>query len=266
MRQAASGYLDAKVKPSGQDEIADLGTSFNTMIEKIKMLLEQSIREQEHIQKAELRTLQAQINPHFLYNTLDSIVWMAEAGKNEQVIQLVQALSRFFRISLNKGRDWISIKIELDHVQSYLIIQKMRYRDILDYEVNVGPELQVYPILKMTLQPLVENALYHGIKNKRGKGLIRIGAYIDQVQDIVLFVEDNGIGMNSERLDAVRAQLDQPRDLLPEEADIEDGKNGGFGLQNVHQRLRLYFGERYGLQIDSEEHKGTCVYVRIPKK
>ncbi|QMV43187.1 sensor histidine kinase [Cohnella cholangitidis] len=266
MRQAASGYLDAKVKPSGQDEIADLGTSFNTMIEKIKMLLEQSIREQEHIQKAELRTLQAQINPHFLYNTLDSIVWMAEAGKNEQVIQLVQALSRFFRISLNKGRDWISIKIELDHVQNYLIIQKMRYRDILDYEVNVSPELQVYPILKMTLQPLVENALYHGIKNKRGKGLIRIGAYVDQVQDIVLFVEDNGIGMNSERLDAVRAQLDQPREMLPDEADIEDGKNGGFGLQNVHQRLRLYFGERYGLRIDSEEHKGTCIYVRIPKK
>ncbi|WP_239619302.1 sensor histidine kinase [Cohnella mopanensis] len=268
MRQAASGYLDAKVKPTGHDEIADLGTSFNTMIEKIKMLLEQSIREQEHIQKAELRTLQAQINPHFLYNTLDSIVWMAEAGKNEQVIQLVQALSRFFRISLNKGRDWISIKIELDHVQSYLIIQKMRYRDILDYEVDVSPELQMYPILKMTLQPLVENALYHGIKNQRGKGLIRIGGYVD-LQDIVLFVEDNGIGMTKDRLEAVREQLEQPRDSQPDDSGdtgIEDGKNGGFGLQNVHQRLKLYFGERYGLQIESEERKGTCIYVRIPKK
>ncbi|MFC5468564.1 sensor histidine kinase [Cohnella suwonensis] len=268
MRQAATGYLDAKVKPSGRDEIADLGSSFNIMLEKIKMLLEQSIREQEQIQKAELRTLQAQINPHFMYNTLDSIVWMAEAGKNEQVIQLVQALSRFFRISLNKGRDWISIKVELDHVQSYLVIQKTRYRDILDYEIDVDPKLQVFPILKMTLQPLVENAIYHGIKNKRGKGLIRIGAAIEQAQDIVLFVEDDGIGMKPERLDQLRARLDEPRESGYAEDDQDDGVPGlgGFGLQNVHQRLKLYFGERYGLHIDSEENVGTRISVRIPKK
>ncbi|MFC4597498.1 sensor histidine kinase [Cohnella hongkongensis] len=266
MRQAASGYLDAKVKPSGQDEIADLGTSFNTMIEKIKMLLEQSIREQEHLQKAELRTLQAQINPHFLYNTLDSIVWMAEAGKNEEVIQLVQALSRLFRISLNKGRDWISIKIELDHVQSYLFIQKMRYRDILDYEIEVSQELQVFPILKMTLQPLVENALYHGIKNKRGQGLIRIGAFVEQVQDIVLFVEDNGVGIPGHRLEEIRRQLDAPRELEHDDEAEQDGRNIGFGLANVHQRLKLYFGERYGLTLDSAENEGTRVSVRIPKK
>jgi len=265
MRQAASGYLDAKVKPSGQDEIADLGASFNTMIEKIKMLLEQSIREQEHLQKAELRTLQAQINPHFLYNTLDSIVWMAEAGKNEQVIQLVQALSRLFRISLNKGRDWITIKVELDHVQSYLFIQKMRYRDILDYEIEVGSELQVFPILKMTLQPLVENALYHGIKNKRGKGLIRIGAFVDQVQDIVLFVEDNGIGIPQPKLEEIRRQLDAPREPDPDE-EGEEERNVGFGLPNVHQRLKLYFGERYGIGIDSAMNSGTRVSVRIPKR
>ncbi|MBW5445421.1 HAMP domain-containing protein [Cohnella sp. CFH 77786] len=262
MRQAASGYLDAKVKPAGQDEIADLGKSFNIMLEKIKALLDQSIREKELVQKAELRTLQAQINPHFLYNTLDSVVWMAEAGKKDQVIQLVQAFSRFFRISLNKGRDWISIKSELDHVQSYLIIQQIRYRDILDYEISVDGELQVFPILKMTLQPLVENALYHGIKNKRGKGMIRIGGHVEQERDIVLTVEDDGAGMSAERLAEVREGLNRQR--APDEE--EDGAGGGFGLQNVHQRIRLYFGERYGVGIESAEGAGTRIFVRIPKK
>lgn len=262
MRQAASGYLDAKVKPAGKDEIADLGSSFNIMLEKIKGLLDQSIKEQELIQKAELRTLQAQINPHFLYNTLDSIVWMAEAGKNEQVIQIVQAFSRFFRVSLNKGRDWISIKSEIEHVRSYLIIQQIRYRDILDYEISVEPELQAYAILGMTLQPLVENALYHGIKNKRGKGLIRVIGHTENGQDIVLSVEDNGIGMNEAKLAELRASLDRSRDQAEEAGET----GGGFGLHNVHQRIRLYFGERYGVEIESREGEGTRVSVRIPKK
>lgn len=262
MRQAASGYLEAKVKPSGHDEIADLSNSFNIMLENIKLLLEKSIQEQEQVQKAELRMLQAQINPHFLYNTLDSIIWMAEAGKNESVIQLVKALSKFFRLTLNKGKDWISLKTELEHAQSYLTIQQMRYRDILSYEIDVPAELQVYPVLGMTLQPLIENALYHGIKNKRGMGLIRISGHVENERNIVLTVEDNGAGMKPERLAELQKKLMQPRDA----GNLEDQSEGGFGLQNVHQRLRLYFGEPYGLQLESAEGEGARVFIRIPKK
>ncbi len=260
MRQAASGYLEAKVKPTGQDEIADLGNSFNIMLEKIKMLLQQSIEEQEHIQKAELRTLQAQINPHFLYNTLDSIIWTAEAGKNKDVIQLVQALSKFFRTSLNKGRDWIRLEEELDHVRSYLVIQQMRYRDILHYEIEVEPALATLPILKMTLQPIVENALYHGIKNKRGKGLIRIIGRADYEDHMVLQIVDNGIGISIHKLEQLKDQLNKQR--MPEETG--DEVSGGFGLHNVHQRIRLYYGERYGVQVDSIDQTGTTVTIRIP--
>lgn len=260
MRQAASGFLEAKVKTTGQDEIADLGKSFNTMLQQIKMLLEKSIYEQDQIQKAELRTLQAQINPHFLYNTLDSIVWMAEANKNTQVIQLVQALSRFFRISLSKGRDWIPLKDELEHVQSYLIIQQMRYRDILDYEIDVHPSLLDTPILKMTLQPIVENALYHGIKNKRRKGLIRISAQKEHEGIFTLMVEDDGIGITPERMEQIHYRLNIPSSQeLP-----EDNVNIGFGLYNVHQRVRLYYGSIYGVTIESVELQGTHVSLRIP--
>lgn len=259
MRLTASGYLEAKVKPVGTDEIADLGQSFNIMVEKIKELLEQSIRKQQQLQKAELRTLQAQINPHFLYNTLDSIIWMAEAGKSDAVIQLVKALSDLFRISLNKGRDWVMIHTELAHAQSYLVIQQMRYRDILEYRVEVDPEILEYPILNMTLQPLIENALYHGIKNKRGKGLIIIGGYMED-SAVILTVKDNGIGISTERLALLKQQLEHP--LQSEE---EEPTGGGFGLQNVHQRLRLYFGSEYGVLLESIAGTGTTISVRIPK-
>ncbi|WP_379155704.1 sensor histidine kinase [Paenibacillus sp. sgz5001063] len=259
MRLTASGYLEAKVKPEGNDEIADLGESFNIMVGQIKELLEQSIREQQQLQKAELRTLQAQINPHFLYNTLDSIVWMAEAGKNDGVIRIVKALSDFFRLSLNKGRDWVLIRSELAHAQSYLIIQQMRYRDILEYRIEVAEELQEYPILNMTIQPLVENALYHGIKNKRGQGQIIISGYADN-QSVVLTVSDNGIGISPDRLAVLREQIEQPI----QSEDAYPAQNG-FGLQNVHQRLQLYFGEEYGIKLESTEGIGTQIRVRIPK-
>lgn len=262
MRKASSGYLDAKVTPSGTDEIADLGNSFNRMIEEIKSLMEKNRREQEQKQMAELRTLQAQINPHFLYNTLDSIIWMAEAEKKESVIKLVKALARFFRLSLNKGRDWISIKTELEHAHTYLVIQQMRYHDILQYEIEVDPELQVYPILKMSLQPLIENAIYHGIKNKRGQGMIRISGHVED-RDLVLTVEDNGIGIRPERLAELQKELELPVDSL---AVKQDDQEGGFGLQNVHQRIRLYFGQRYGVEIESVYREGSKISVRIPKK
>ncbi len=260
MRLTAEGYLEAKVEPVGNDEISDLGQSFNIMVEKIKELLNQSILKQQLLQKAELRTLQAQINPHFLYNTLDSIVWMAEAGKDESVIQLVKALSQFFRLSLNKGRDWVTIRTELAHAQSYLIIQQMRYRDILEYHIHIDEELQEYPILNMTLQPLIENAIYHGIKNKRGKGLITISGYEENDAVVVLNITDNGAGMTSERLAFLRRELDHPV-----HAEDYDSYEGGFGLLNVHQRLRLYFGEEYGVQLNSVAGEWTTISIRIPK-
>ncbi|MFC5529797.1 sensor histidine kinase [Cohnella yongneupensis] len=263
MRQAASGYFDAKVKPTGHDEIADLGISFNTMLEKINDLIDQHVKEQDHIQKAELRTLQAQIHPHFLYNTLDSIVWMAEAGKNDQVILLVQALSRFFRSSLNRGLDWIPLKEELEHARSYLVIQRVRYRDILDFEIEAPNFLDDCRILKMTLQPIVENALYHGIKNKRGKGLIRISCEEASNQELRIVVSDNGIGMSEERLAKLREQLS--RHFIPEETTGSE-VSGGFGLHNVAQRLRLYYGESYKIEVDSVDREGTTVTFRIPKQ
>ncbi|MDQ0872822.1 two-component system sensor histidine kinase YesM [Paenibacillus sp. V4I3] len=260
MQLAASGFLEAKVVPSGNDEIADLGNSFNIMLGKIRRLLEQSIQEQQEIKKAELRALQAQINPHFLYNTLESIIWMAESGKKDQVITLVQSLSSLFRISLSKGKDWITIKKELEHVQSYMVIQQMRYRDILEYDICIASELYSYPILKMTLQPIIENAIYHGIKNKRGKGMVQVRGVMDEDRDILIVVEDNGIGMSETRLEELRFALSQPDP--PEETGKE--VSGGFGLHNVHQRLRLYYGEAYGVQVNSREREGTTVMIRIP--
>jgi two-component system sensor histidine kinase YesM len=259
MRKAASGFLDVKVHPAGTDELADLGNSFNIMIEQIKMLMQRNIREREQVQKAELRTLQAQINPHFLYNSLDSIVWMAEAGKNREVIRLVQALSRFFRISLSKGRDFISVGEEVEHVRNYLVIQQMRYSDILEYDIDVPTELRSIPILKMTLQPIVENALYHGIKNKRGKGRIRIAGTAHRDGTLRLSVTDNGIGMGEEKLGELRRLLDDPP--FP---GGEGEPDGGYGLLNVQRRLRLYYGSRFGVTIDSREGLGTQVEVAIP--
>lgn len=259
MRQAASGFLEGKVHPNGQDEIADLGKSYNVMIEQIKLLLQQSIQKQQQIQKAELRTLQAQINPHFLYNTLDSIVWMAEAGKNDQVVQLVQAMSRFFRISLSKGRDWVTVREELEHVHNYLVIQQTRYRDILEYEIAVDESILQFPILKMTLQPIVENALYHGLKNQRRKGLIEISGYKVNNHLMRIEVRDSGIGIAPDTLAWLRNRLNDSY------ATIEDNENkGGFGLYNVQQRIRLYYGEEYGIHLDSEQGNGTVVSIDIP--
>ncbi|GFN30462.1 sensor histidine kinase [Paenibacillus xylaniclasticus] len=259
MKLAASGYLEAKVTPRGTDEIADLGRNFNIMLSKIKMLLDQSIKEQQEIKKSEFRALQAQINPHFLYNTLDSIMWMAEAGKKEQVISLVVSLSKLFRISLSKGVDFIPIERELEHLSSYLTIQQIRYRDILDYELHIEESIKPYFILKMTLQPIVENALYHGLKQKRTKGLIRIRGYAEQ-NAACFEIEDNGIGMPEEKLTELRQALTEPH--LPQAAS--SAVSGGFGLHNVYRRIQLYYGQPYGVTIESTQSVGTKVTIRIP--
>jgi two-component system, sensor histidine kinase YesM len=240
------------------DEITELGMSFNIMIGKIKELLDSKMKEQENLKKAELRTLQAQINPHFLYNTLDTIIWMAEAKKTDQVVEIVSALSSFFRISLSKGRDWITIGEEVERIRSYLTIQKMRYRDILDFNIEVDPQVAEYTILKLVLQPLVENALYHGIKNKREGGTIRVRARRNGEDEILLEVEDNGIGFTPEKLAHLRA------DLKDDSGDIK--VESGFGIDNVNKRIRLYYGTPFGLSVRSDYNVGTCVTLAIPAK
>lgn len=250
--------LQALMTSDNVDEITELGMSFNIMIGKIKELLDAKIKEQENLKKAELRALQAQINPHFLYNTLDTIIWMAESKKTDRVVEMVTALSNFFRISLSKGMDWITIGEEVERINSYLTIQKMRYHDILDFKIEVDESISENTILKLMLQPLVENALYHGIKNKRQGGTITIRIRRKGVDEVLIEVEDNGIGFTPEKLVQLRAEL---------EDDAGDMKlESGFGIGNVNKRIRLYYGKPYGLSIQSEYSTGTLVTLVIPAK
>jgi two-component system sensor histidine kinase YesM len=254
--------LAALVNRNNVDEIAELGISFNIMIGTIRELLDEKAKEQENLKKAELRALQAQINPHFLYNTLDTIIWLAEAHKTDQVVDIVRALSSFFRLSLSKGRDWITIAEEVERTRSYLTIQKMRYRDILDYTIEIEPQAQDKTILKLILQPLVENALYHGIKNKRQGGTITVRVLQPQPDEVRLEVEDNGIGMSP-------VQLAQIQALLQDEGSETGGEivgEQGFGMANVNKRVRLYYGPRYGLSIRSVAGVGTCATIVIPAR
>lgn len=248
--------LQALMTRDNVDEITELGMSFNIMIGKIRELLDAKIKEQENLKKAELRALQAQINPHFLYNTLDTIIWMAESKKTDEVVQIVTALSSFFRISLSKGRDWITIGEELERTRSYLTIQRMRYRDIMDFEIHVEDAVRDHTVLKLVLQPLVENALYHGLKNQRQRGTITVSAQPNNENEVLLQVKDDGIGIPPEALARIQAALNDDAD--------ERRLDEGFGLVNVNKRIKLYYGKQYGLALRSEQPHGTCVGVVIP--
>ncbi len=251
--QVAKGDLTVRSDIRTGAEVGMLSDSLNTMIDKINELLEQVKKEQIRLRKAEFELLQSQINPHFLYNTLDTIVWLAEAGEQKKVVKMVGSLSEFFRTSLNQGKDIISIKEELQHVRSYLEIQQVRYQDILQYDIQVEEELYKYLIPKITIQPLVENALYHGIKNKRGAGKIIISGRQEEDHFSIL-IEDNGIGISKERLSQVRAGVKNK---------VSTGKDI-YGLYNVNERIHLNFGEKYGIIIESTYGEGTVVSVILP--
>lgn len=251
--QVAKGNLSVRAAAESGAEARMLSDSLNAMIDKINELLDQVTTEQIRLRKAEFELLQAQINPHFLYNTLDTIVWLAEAGDQKRVVSMVGNLSDFFRTSLNQGKDIISIREELAHVRSYLEIQQVRYQDILRYEITVPEDLYEYKIPKITIQPLVENALYHGIKNKRGQGTITVTGERSE-NGFVLYVRDNGIGMTQERLKEVRAGIQK---LSYTGKEI-------YGLYNVNERIRLNFGETYGISIESTYGEGTCVSISLP--
>ena len=215
--------------------------------------MEKVRREETELRKTELRALQAQINPHFLYNTLDSILWMCEQGNNEDAVKMVSALAKLFRISISKGRELITVREELQHAQSYLVIQSFRYKNQFSYTFDVDENLNEYLCNKITIQPLIENAIYHGIDRMVDEGCITVTVkqWEDDPEDICITVRDNGVGMTEE----------QCRKIL--QKDRSD--SGGIGVKNVNDRLKITFGEKYGLSIESELDVGTCVTVRIPK-
>lgn len=232
-----------------------LSEQYDQMIIRIDELITHIREEQERQRKTELKLLQSQLNPHFLYNTLDTIVWLAEGKRHREVVEMITALSSFLRIGLNKGNDFISIKEEAEHVRSYLQIQHFRYEDIMDYELDFDEEIKSYTTLKLTLQPIVENALYHGIKNKREKGFLKIKGW-EKNNTIYMQVKDNGIGMKTEELRKMQRLVRMGGD----EIDAREG----FGIANVAERIRLNYGAEYGLTIESEYGVGTLVTVKIP--
>ena len=251
--EIAKGNLSVRANVNTGVEATALSNSMNTMIDKINELLEQVTTEQIRLRKAEFELLQAQINPHFLYNTLDAIIWLAEAGEQKRVVGMVRNLSDFFRTSLNQGKDINSIKEEMLHVKSYLEIQHVRYQDILSYDIEVPEALYIYSIPKITIQPLVENALYHGIKNKRGMGHISIRGEAGE-KDFTITVTDDGIGIDETRLRQVQSGIQNK---------VLTGKDF-YGLYNVCERIRLNFGEEYGIFIESVYGEGTSVCVILP--
>ena len=259
VRRIAEGRFGDRVSGVDVEELQELGDQINEMANQLETLMQETRQKSDHLAKAELRTMQAQINPHFLYNTLDTIVWQAESGKADEVVRLTRSLSDFFRISLSSGADWIPVPQELKHVSAYLSIQKTRYRDILDYEVDECEELRNVFMPKLLLQPLVENALYHGIKTKRGGG--RIEVHVKVGRGIITFqVKDNGKGMTKEELEYAQALLQEENPTVRKA--MEPG-HSGFGLRNVDMRIRLFYQKQKGLNIRSDEG-GTEVSFTIP--
>lgn len=216
-------------------------------------MIRQIKEDEQRLRRTDLRLLQEQINPHFLYNTLDTIVWLIEGNEPDQAVNMVVTLSGFFRQVLSKGKELITIREEEQHIRSYLEIQSVRYHDILEYDIQIDQVLYDYQILKLTLQPVVENALYHGIKYKRAKGYIHVNG--EKAGELIrLTVRDNGAGMEEKELEELRKEISRPCKETEK----------GFGLANVNERIHMYFGEQYGLSIQSVKDKGTIVEILIP--
>ncbi|WP_282936531.1 sensor histidine kinase [Paenibacillus sp. RC67] len=249
------GNLEIRYKTFPSNEIGILSRGIQEMTLRIKNLLKEVKEEQEKKRSAELAVLQSQIKPHFLYNTLFSIKQLCDMEENKDAAKMVTALSNFYRISINKGNENIPISQEIEHIRNYLYIQQMRYGEDFSYEIDIEPEIMNCHIVKLTLQPLIENAIYHGMKQKRGQGLIRIWGQLHNNQEVQLYVEDNGKGMPEEDVKAIN------QSLMVEEASESVL---GFGILNVNKRLQLNYGTSYGLIYENKLHGGIIVTIRIP--
>lgn len=254
MRKAQEGDLTVSFNAKYNDEIGELGSSFNTMVKEINNLINLVQIEEKNKRIAEMNVLQAQIKPHFMYNTLDTIRWMAEEHNEEDIVEIIEAFTNLLRISLSKGKEIISVKEELSHVQSYLTIQKIRYEDKLDYEIDFDENILEYKLIKLILQPLVENAIYHGIKEKRGSGKISIIGKFEE-NAICFFVVDNGKGIEEDKLNKINCMLKNKS---------ENKSEIGYGIFNVNERIKLIYGDEYGLTYKSIYGEGTVAQLRHP--
>ena len=252
MKSVQKGNFDIEdIKVISDNEIGSLTRSFNVMTHRIRELMEQNVKEQEQKRKIELKALQSQINPHFLYNTLDSIIWMAEGKKNEEVVIMTASLARLLRQSISNEDELVTVGQEIEYVRSYLTIQKMRYKDKLEFEIKADPSITQVPIIRLVLQPLVENAIYHGLKYKDSKGLLTVHGYM-KGENAVIDITDDGVGMDEETLKHI---YDKHK---------VNYRSNGVGVYNVQQRLVLYYGKDYGIIYHSEKGKGTTASVVIP--
>ena len=245
MSDLENGLIKVPLDKAGCYEVESLTQHFNQMADRIDRLMIDIKQNEKFLRTYELNALHSQINPHFLYNTLDSIVWMAEFNDSEKVIAITKALAQFFRLSLSRGEDMIPLKDEIEHVAQYLFIQKQRYGDKLQYEIEEKSGLEDVKVPKIIIQPIVENAIYHGIRNLESDGLIQISTYLEG-DNLIILVKDNGVGFDPDRITKGKVKL------------------GGVGIDNVHQRLKLYYGDRSGLELKSEVKKGTEVKLVIP--
>ncbi|MFF2889733.1 histidine kinase [Paenibacillus sp. NPDC057967] len=259
MKAVERGDFDVELPLRGPLEVVQLSSRFNLMLDKIRGLMRQIIVEQESKRKYELEALQAQINPHFLYNTLNSVVRMVGMSKNEDIITMITSLSKLFRISLSKGRTVIKVSEELEHARHYLTIQQMRFKQKFKFEIEAEEAALDCYTLKLVLQPLIENAIVHGIEYLVDEGSIRIRARLEG-ETLVLEVADNGVGMSQEQL----AGLLESGDAQEEEAQSSSGGGSGVAVRNVHDRIQLYYGARYGLSYTSEREEGTVAQIRMP--
>lgn len=252
VREIESGNLDVEIVPSGSYEVEHLGKSIKNMLGRIKVLMSDLVAEHNAKRKSEFDTLQSQINPHFLYNTLDIIVWMIENENSDKAVNIVTALAKFFRISLSKGKNIITVKDEVEHVRNYLMIQNMRFKNRFEYTIDVDEKVLSYSSLKLMLQPLVENAIYHGMEFMDGDGEIDVKVFKED-NSLYFTITDNGLGMSEDMVETLLS-----KDFVPSK------KGSGIGVKNVNERIKLYFGSEYGLKVESEPDEGTKITIHLP--
>jgi two-component system, sensor histidine kinase YesM len=251
MKEVEKGNFDISIDVECDHEVYDLAIDCGIAIKKIKDLIQENKRDQETKRRHELKALQAQINPHFLYNTLDSIIWLTESGQNDDAIAMTEQLASFFRLSLSRGEEIIPVKFVHDHLKAYLTIQKMRYKNTLDFKIDFHPDVYRYKALKLMLQPIVENAIYHGLKNRKGGGHIWISAGKEGAH-LIFSVEDDGIGMDEELMAMINS------------GDYSHFSRSGVGIRNVAERITLTFGSEYGIRFQARPDGGTIAELRVP--